>query len=84
LSESHKGSGHGGFAKGRIVTDEIRKKIGTKHSIPIMCVQTGQIFKSSVEASNIMKLNKSAICMTLKGLRTHTRGFSFVYSEEAQ
>lgn len=79
LSESHKGSGHGGFAKGRTVSEETIRKIVEKHSIPIICIQTGEIFKSCVEASAKMKLNKSAICMVLKGRRKHTQGYSFAY-----
>ena len=79
LSESHKGSGHGGFTKGRIVSDEVKSKIAKKHHIPIICVQTSELFKSSVEASEKMHLNKSAICMVLKGTRKHTCGYSFMY-----
>lgn len=82
LSESHKGAGHGGFVKGRIVLEEIKAKIAKKHFIPIVCVQTGKVFKSSVEASKEMGLCKSAICMTLKGKRKHTRGYNFVYMNE--
>ena len=82
LSESHKGSGHGGFTKGRDVSDEVRAKIGQKHSIPIICIQTGETFKSSFEASEKMKLNKSAICMNLKGKRKHTKGYTFAYLHE--
>lgn len=79
LSESHMGCGHGGFAKGRIVPVEVKNKIAKKHWIPVVCVQTGEIFQSSVEASQKMNLNKSAICMTLKGKRKHTCGYSFAY-----
>lgn len=79
LSESHKGQGHGGFAKGRIVPEEVKAKIAKKHFIPIVCVQTGEVFKSSVEASNAMNLSKSGICMTLKGKRKHTGGYNFAY-----
>jgi hypothetical protein len=82
LSESHKGSGHGGFATGRVVSDEIKEKIAIKHRIPIKCVQTNKTFESITEASQIMNLNKSAICHVLKGKRTHTCGYSFVYLEK--
>ena len=84
LSESHKGYGHGGFTKGRVVSESTKEKNAEKHSIPIVCLQTGEVFKNSVEASEKMNLCKSAICMTLKGTRKHTKGYRFAYVSEVQ
>lgn len=82
LSESHKGAGHGGFVKGHEVSDNVKAKIGQKHSIPIICVQTGTVFSSCADASKAMQLCRSAICMNLKGIRRHTKGYSFKYLHE--
>jgi group I intron endonuclease len=47
----------------------------------VICNETGQVFESLKQAAIVMKLQSSKICLVLKGIRRHTRGYTFKYKE---
>jgi hypothetical protein len=51
---------------------------------PVMCLETGQVFKSGAEAAKKMGLQKSKICLVCKGIRKHTGGYRFVYVQKVK
>ena len=51
---------------------------------PVMCLDTGEVFKSGAEAAKKMGLQKSKICLVCKGIRKHTQGFRFVYVKKVK
>lgn len=61
-----------------------QKKIDEGRSKPVMCMETGIVYKSGVEAAKEMGLQKSKICLVCKGIRKHTGGFRFVYVEKVK
>lgn len=70
-----------------IVHENSRKKQRLKHAnrkneylfIPIVCVETGCVFKSVRTAATTMNLDISHISKVLNKKRNHTGGFSFKY-----
>lgn len=49
--------------------------------IPVMCLETGQIYKSVTEASKQTKANASHICAVCKGKRAKSAGYTWRYVE---
>lgn len=45
----------------------------------VFCIETGEIFESLKMASIAMNLQSSKICLVLKGIRKHTKGYTFSY-----
>ena len=64
---------------------ELRKSLGlpAPNAKPIVCIETGEIFSSSVAAVQKYNFNRSKICDVLKGRRKHTGGFTFAYLEQS-
>ena len=91
LSEAKKGKHLGGAKKGKTsnrkgvhLTEETKIKMSEAHKNgkqckAIVCIETGQIFKSGVEASKVLGLSRSGICYVLKGLYKQVGGYSFIY-----
>ena len=52
-----------------------------KLSIPITCINTGEVFASAAEASKILKVARPNIVKVLKGDRNHANGLRFKYKE---
>jgi hypothetical protein len=78
MSESHKGK------TGKKHTQESKDKISnslsgkvSKKRVKIICLNTGEIYNSIIEASNILGI--SNIHSVLSGKRKHTNGYIFEY-----
>lgn len=91
ISEANKGRPHtpeekaqlSKALKGRGFTEEHKKRIGeankTNHVKPILCVETGQIFKSLKEAGKYFNTDSSNIGHACKGRQEKAKGFHFTY-----
>ena len=77
ISNSRKGKP--GYWKGKTINEEQRKKISnsTKNKIRIMCIETGIIFESIREASEILGIGYSALKKHLSGNTKSSGGFTF-------
>jgi hypothetical protein len=51
------------------------------NKIPIICVETGQVFKSQREASRVLGIPQSGVCETVNGKKKNCHGFTFRRSE---
>ena len=91
ISEANKGRRHtqeekekvSKALKGKTFTDEHKKKIGeankTSHAKSILCVETGQIFKSMKEAGNYFNTDQSNIGHVCKVRQETAKGYHFTY-----
>jgi len=91
ISEANKGRRHTSEEKahlskaliGRIFTDEHRKKIGEankkSHAKSVLCVETGQVFKSLKEAGEHFGTDCSNIGHVCKGRQEKAKGYHFTY-----
>lgn len=91
ISESNKGRRHTNeekahlskALKGRIFTDEHRKKIGEankkSHAKSVLCVETGQVFKSLQDAGDYFDTDCSNIGHVCKGRQEKAKGYHFTY-----
>jgi predicted GIY-YIG superfamily endonuclease len=58
-----------------------RAAIGTSKrcSKPVQCIETGKIYGSLRKCAKDIGVTDGMICMVLKGLRSHAKGFTFKY-----
>ena len=94
ISEANKGKHHtpeekaktSKALKGRTFSDEHKRKIGeanrTSHVKSVLCVETGQVFKSVKEAGDYFKTDSSNIGHACKGRQEKAKGYHFAYIEE--
>lgn len=79
-------------ALGRVISDEQRKAhseamkgklVGSKNhmSVPVRCINTGEVFESQQIASKAKGVNQSKISLCCQGKRTHTHGLMWEYVE---
>lgn len=47
-----------------------------------ICVETGEMFRTLTEGSEILKIHRTAIHHVLRGLTKSTKGYTFVYIQE--
>lgn len=72
------------------ITKETRQKMSIarlgkscpKLSKPIICLNTGVSYESGRAAAKSLDLSPSKICLVLKGLRKHTKGYRFSYQPQ--
>lgn len=69
---------------GKTISEETRIKMSISHKNcklckSIFCVETGEIFISTVEAANKLKLSQSSVSSVARGACKHTRGYHFEY-----
>ena len=91
ISESNKGRPHtpeekeqlSKALKGKKFTDEHKRRIGeankTSHAKSVLCVETGQVFKSAKEAGIYFKTDCSNIGHACKGRQEKAKGLHFTY-----
>lgn len=91
ISEANKGRQHtpeekaqvSKALKGRVFTDEHKQKIGkankTSHIKSVLCVETGQVFKSLKEAGEHFNTDCSNIGHVCNGRQEKAKGFHFTY-----
>ena len=49
---------------------------------PVLCVETGQVFKSTIEASKKMGIHQPNISKVCNGVQPTTKGYTFRFIEE--
>ena len=69
--------------KGRKFSDETKEKIGRSNGKPVVCIETGEVFYSAVEASRQMGLSKCAVWYAVKNGQK-SKGFHWKYLEDAE
>ena len=69
---------------GRKHTEESRSKVSEKNSKKVICLETGEIFKSSIFASRSMGLNDTAVSGSIRGKSKTAGGFHWKYLEETK
>lgn len=62
------------------MSEDNKRKLVEMCSIPVICVETGEVFKSSREACEKYGLAPANVCKCLKGQRHTTGGFHWRYS----
>lgn len=81
ISKSHIGKlvgpDNGMFGKKR--TDDEKNKISIKNSKKVLCLETGEIFSSCIEASNILNIDYSFLAKCCAGKRDTCKGLHFKY-----
>lgn len=68
---------------GRSLSKESRKKIASKLSVPVECLQNGVVlrkYNSTKEAAESMGAEASNICAVLKGRRKRAAGYEWRYA----
>lgn len=70
--------------KGREVSEETRSKISKALSKPILCVETGEVFRGITEAERQTGNNHSNLVACLKGRQKTCGGYHWKYVEENQ
>ena len=69
--------------KGRTLTNEHKRKIGNANKVnhvkPVLCVETGQIFRSLKEAGKYFNTDCSNIGHACNGRQEKAKGFHFTY-----
>lgn len=58
------------------------KKIKERCSVSVICIETGEVFKSLEEACQKLKIGKSGICSCCKGKQKTAGGFHWKYVEK--
>ena len=53
--------------RNRVVTEETRRKISEARSVPVKCVETGEVFKSGQAAAEWLGINRGCIANAIKG-----------------
>ena len=75
--------------KNRVITDETRKKLsnslkgikqGRRKSTPIICLNNGKRYEAGRDAANELSVSFQLISKVLKGERSHTKGYKFIYA----
>lgn len=70
--------------KGHEVSEETRSKISKALSKPILCVETGEVFRGITEAERQTGNNHSNLVACLKGRQKTCGGYHWKYVEENQ
>lgn len=65
--------------KGKIVSDETKRKISNSKSTPVKCIETGIIYQSANEASIHTGANSNSIRRVCNGKKKTTKGFHWEY-----
>jgi hypothetical protein len=68
--------------RGRKNSEYHNKRISETHQKPVMCVETGIVYKSGREAAKKLGLQRSKISNVCLGRRRTTGGFHFVFVNE--
>ena len=79
-------SGEGNHMYGRKHTEERKELLRTKNAKPVLCVETGVIYRSAREASRQTGINIAGICTVCNGGRLRTAGgyhWEYVKEENA-
>jgi hypothetical protein len=61
------------------LTQETKDKISSK-STPILCIETGKIFKNISCASKEMNINHTFIWRVCKNICKQAKGYTFIFS----
>lgn len=69
---------------GKKLTEEQRVKLRDSRSSSrkVVCMETGEVFKSASEAARWAGTDTTSICKVCKGKYKHAKGFKFKYFEE--
>ena len=72
------------YRLGKKLTEEQRIKLrdSNSRSRKVMCIETGEIFKSASEAARCVGTDPSSICKACRGKKKYIRGFTWKYFEE--
>ena len=62
------------------MTEENKRKLVERCAVPILCVETGEVFASIADASEATGANKPNICNCCKGNRKTAGGFHWRYA----
>lgn len=69
---------------GHSVSDEVRAVLSESRSIPIICIETKEVFKSSLDAAEKMGLCYSSVAKAAKGKQDTCGGFHFAVLSDYQ
>lgn len=61
-------------------TEEHKRKLSEAKSIPVICVETGEYFKSGKEAGEAMGISRGSIAYAVKGQRHTAGGYHWRYA----
>lgn len=69
---------------GKHLSGETKRKMSESHKIgklckSIICIETGEIFKSASDVARRMKLSQGNVSSVARGEREHTKGYHFKY-----
>lgn len=67
---------------GKKHTETAKSKVSEKNSKKVVCLETGEVFKSAVFASRCLGLNSSAVSGSINGKSKSAGGFHWKYWEE--
>ena len=69
---------------GKKHTEAAKSKVSEKNSKKVVCLETGEVFKSAVFASHCLGLNSSAVSGSINGKSKSAGGFHWKYLEETE
>ncbi len=76
FSEEHKRK-LSNVAKSRTFSKETRQKMSDAMKVPIMCIETGQVFNSIKEACETLDLHSPGVRAVMNGKQEKTKGLTF-------
>jgi NUMOD3 motif len=87
IRTSQSGSNHSQYGKPKSLESKLKMRAAklanppTHSRIPIICLNTGKEYVSSIEACRELNLHPSKVSLVLNGYRNHTRGFRFAFKK---
>ena len=69
---------------GKKHTEMAKSKVSEKNSKKVVCLETGEVFKSAAFASHCLGLNSSAVSGSIKGKSKSAGGFHWKYLEDTK
>ena len=69
---------------GKKHTEAAKSKVSKKKSKKVVCLETGEVFKSAVFASHCLGLNSSAVSGSINGKSKSAGGFHWKYLEDTK
>lgn len=81
ISNSHKGKmlGQNNGMFGKKHSEESKNKMSKNKGKKVLCIETGEIFNSCVEASNVLKIDYSFLAKCCAKKRDNCKGLHFIY-----
>ena len=80
MGDARRGEKNGMYGKKH--SEETKNKIAEKRSIPVICIETGEVFKNAKEAAQKTSASQDGIYDACKGKLKTSGGLHWKYKED--